>query len=126
MAKRVWDLVYPTIKTLLRGTHFKITRLVVNSYLENVPLMVRRMINTILQITMHQIWLDRNLRQFESISTPINKTRALISLTFNKVMRRTFRRIPLAAFKAKCCHTPSVCRVIADDAVITNIFLLDT
>ena len=126
MAKRVWDLVYPTIKTLLKGRQFKTTRLVVNSYLENVPLMVRRIINTILQIMMDQIWLDHNLRQFESISTPINKTRALISLTFNKVMRRTFRRIPLAAFKAKCCHRPSVCKVIGDDTVITNIFLPDT
>ena len=122
MAKRVWDSVYPTIKILMRNRPFHISRLVINHYTENVPLAVRRVITTVLQIVMHQIWLDRNLREFENISPPFNKTKALITLTFNRAMRNTFRRLPLATFREKCCHTPSVCRVVGDDTVVTNIF----
>ena len=126
MAKRVWDLIYPTIKILMRNTPFRITRLIINNYTENVPLAVRRVINTILQIVMHQIWLNRNMREFESTYTPLNKTKALISLTFNRAMRQTFRRLPLAVFREKCCHTPAVCKVVGDDTVVTNLFHPDT
>ena len=38
--------------------------------MENVPLTVWRVVHTVLQIVMHQIWLNRNLQEFENTHFP--------------------------------------------------------
>ena len=121
-ATRVWDVIHPTLRVLHRGSPFRISRLLINVHETNVPINVRRMVTTILQIALHRIWINRNIYTKESRYISLNQTLAQIKLEFNRAIRRQFARLSLAKFRERYCHTPRICRVEGDTTLVTNIY----
>ena len=121
-ATRVWDVIYPTLEVLHRGGPFRISRLLINTHENNLPIAVRRMITTILQIALHRIWINRNTFTKESRYVSLNQSLAQIKLEFNRAIRKQFVRLPLVKFREQYCHTPDVCRVENDTTLVTNVY----
>ena len=110
-ASAVWDAVWPSINTLMRNNPFSIQKLILNIYTLNIHIDIRRMINTILQITMHRIWISRNSWDKDKVRRPVNESLAHIRLAFNKAIRRRFRELSEDDFREKYCHTRTICDV---------------
>lgn len=124
LAVRIWNVVWPTIRLLMRTDNFTIVRLLTNTYAQNVRLCVRRMITTILQIALHTIWINRNSFVKDSVFPSLNLSLARMRLAFNKCVRKRFADLPLAKFREFYCHTPQVCRVVGNTRVVVDLFPL--
>ena len=80
--------IYPSIAVLLRYQPFKLFKLTLNLYPTNVPLCIRRMVVTLVQITLYVIWTNRNSRKFP----PVFASQHLIRYLFTKVLTTRFKQ----------------------------------
>ena len=84
------------------------------------------MIVTLLQITLHQIWLNRNSRKFEPLTFDVTQTNLnsefFIKSCFTTALRTKYfystTHNLLAQFRQRFCHTPQVCDVMNDTLVV--------
>ena len=110
-ASEIWDVIWPSINQLTRNNPFNIQKLILNIHSTNLHINIRRMINTILQITMHRIWINRNSWEKDHARIPLNESLARIRLAFSRAIRRKFRELSPDKFRERYCHTPHICDV---------------
>ena len=122
-ATPVLNFIYPTIQALLRNQQFKIFKLVLNNFPQNVSPHVQKMVITIIQIAFHVIWTNRNKKKFENVYTPIQESQNKIIRSFAKIIREkldAFGPNNLLKFRQVFCHTPQFCDVLHNDRLKIN------
>ena len=117
-AKATWSWVYPTIQDIL-NTNFKIFDLTLNKFPQGISMNKIKMVSTLIQITLHTIWLNRNKFLFDKVSDAptLEGTLKQISSNFYQSIKKKFNEhMPnqLQKFRQTFCHTPKVCDVIND------------
>ena len=117
-AKFIWNFVYPTIKAII-GSPFKIFDLFLNKFESNTSIDKKKMILTLIQISLHNIWKNRNHILYDKLDNNqvILKAKASIKLQFIQTytqIYKTFDTANLDNFKKHFCHTPKVCTLNED------------
>ncbi len=125
-AKPLWDYVYPNITEILKTHSYKLPDLICGKFPKGISDFKKRMVLTIIQITMHCIWLNRNSFTHEDDVLPtLEGSRNIIKNTFHKVILtklREFEPHNIDKFIKIYCHTPRVVRIDLDrDILITKI-----
>ena len=116
--------IYPSVAQLLRFQPFKLFKITLNIFPPNVPLCIRHMVVTLVQITLYVIWLNRNARKFDGILTSIFDSQHRIRYLFQKVLTARFQKcLPngLAHFRTHFCHTPQICQVVDNSQLVVNL-----
>ena len=111
-SQAIWTYVHPKIREILR-TDFTRMDLILNKFPPNISIPRMQMAITIIEITMHTLWIDRNRILFERKEDhpTIEQSKHTIKRTFNKILENKFREyMPhgLVKFQNKFCHTPSI------------------
>ena len=116
--------IYPSIQLLLQDKPFKLFKLALNIFPAGVPVRQQQMAITILQITLHTIWRNRNKFKFESVRPTVAESTHFIGRVFNSILQEQFdsyRNNGLVPFRNKYCHTPRICSVQPDGTLSVNL-----
>lgn len=124
-ADLLWKYVFPAIRAILKPHSFRLQDLIAGHFHNDTNFNKRKLVLTIIQITMHTLWLNRNSFLFNKVveHPTFRKSRNAIKLTFHRVILTQFKNhLPhqLAKFRKHFCHTPSVVNVINDDSLYTH------
>ena len=118
-AKLLWNFVYPTVYEILKTRNFKIFHLTLNKFPDNISIQKTKMVITLIQITLHTIWINRNKTLFDKVANrpTIMGSRSAILYAFYSCLKHKFQEYmpnSLAKYKENFCHTPRICTVLND------------
>ena len=117
-ARPILTYIYPSIRAIMDNRPFKLFKIALNIFPDQVPLPKKRMAITILQLAMHQIWTNRNSLKFDGSYPTIGESQHIIAHNFTLLLREQFDLCypnGLVRFRKNYCHTPQICSVRADN-----------
>ena len=125
-AKPIWNYVYPTLSLILRTYSYKLPDLICGKFPPGVNESKKKMVLTVIQITMHCIWMNRNSFLKGDPNPPTRRgTECIILKSFHRAMLVKFMEFypdKIDKFKKLYCHTPRVCRFNSNtEQLITEI-----
>ncbi len=111
-AKRLWTFVYPTLVELLKPHSFKICDLVLGNF-PAVFYFKKLIALTLIQITMHTIWRNRNSFRFDPVNKKptLKRSHGMIKKEFFRAIKNQYDELvksQLVKFRNRFCHTPKV------------------
>ena len=110
---------------ILQTPTVKMFKCTLNIFPPNVSNDRRALIVTLLQITLYQIWANRNSLKFDKIQPNILLSQLFIASNFTSRLRKHYvsyiNSNGLAQFRQKFCHTPQVCNVVNNTTLVVNI-----
>ena len=127
-ARALWHFIYPTICALLGVPSIRIFKLTLNIFDSPSPNSHKRLAITLIQIVFYQIWMDRCSTVFAK--TPADRPHPAVSklfithnfaATLHTQYNIYIKQHTLAAFREKFCHTPHVCNVTEEPALIVTL-----
>ena len=125
-ADLVWNFIYPTVQEILKPNPFKIPSLILNDFPQGTSIQKKKMVLTLIQISMHSIWMNRNKVLFDKANPqellPLSEN--VIHYSFLKILKQKFREyLPnrMAKFRQDFCHTPLVCTVFHNNDLLVNL-----
>ena len=89
-ATPILTYIYPSIQVLLENKPFKLFKLALNIFPDQVPFVKQRMALTILQIAFNRIWTNRNTLTFEGTHSPVRESIHIIDHQFRTLLREQF------------------------------------
>ena len=126
-AKPVWGYVFPNISEILKTYSYKLPDLICGRFPLGVDDNKKKMVLTIIQITLHCIWMNRNSFYHGDDPPPSpTATKNVIKSTFHNVILTKLREFgpeKIEKFKKVFCHTPRVVRVDMDQDVLITRFI---
>ena len=124
-AYKIWREIKPKLSEILDGKNIQCFKLALKIFPPETTLAEKKMLTTIVQIAMHQIWLNRNFRKHERLKQNTQSSLNSIDWTFCKNIKRYFDTYSdegnLQLFRQRFCQTPSICRVDEDGKLHVNI-----
>ena len=124
-AYKIWREIKPKLSEILDGKNIQCFKLALKIFPPETTLAEKKMLTTIVQIAMHQIWLNRNFRKHERLKQNTQSSLDSIDRTFCKNIKRYFDMYSaegnLQLFRQRFCQTPSICRVEEGGQLHVNI-----
>ncbi len=121
-AKDLWAFIKPSIAKLLQNTPFKMFKLTMNTTHKNIALVRRKLVITLIQITLHTIWLNRNRLKFKNEKPFIDASKRKIQNDFEYTIKNKYhnyiKKNMLEKFRKDFCHTPEICNIVDNNLMI--------
>ncbi len=126
-AKPIWDHVYPTVTEILKTHSYKLPDLICGKFPPNVSDSKKKMVLTLIQITMHCIWHNRNaFVKNDPILPTLKGSKSIIRNTFHNVIYTKFMDFypnKIEKFQKLFCHTPKVCRYDENEELLYTVII---
>ena len=87
-AYKIWREIKPKLSEILDGKNIQCFKLALKIFPSETTLAEKKMLTTIVQIAMHQIWLNRNFRKHERLKQNTQSSLNSIDRTFCKNIKR--------------------------------------
>ena len=121
-AWKVWVKINPIMQKLLPNKETKIFALTFGVFPTAVDYQTQKMITTLAQITLYEIWLNRNIYTMEKAHADLDASIANIKSLFFKIINIIFQKMKksnaLAKFRKNYCSKNDLVKILANQLVL--------